>query len=65
MPKKGGKIKLQFDERGALESIDLGRGITSKPTHDLHTNPPPGEYVGHTDLGKIYYYRQPSGLVAR
>lgn len=55
--------KIEFDERGQYVSIDLGEGPIRKPTHDFYDNPPPGEYVGSVDLGKMYFYRQPDGKI--
>lgn len=60
----GKTIKIEFDERGQDVSIDLGEGPV-KPTHNLYDNPPPGEYVGSVDLGKMYFYRQADGKVMR
>jgi hypothetical protein len=59
------KIKVEFDEQGGLLSTDLGQGPIPEPTHNLYDNPPPGEYVGTMDLGKIYVYRQPDGTIRR
>jgi len=58
-------IVFQFDEQAELVSADLGGGPIPEPTHNLHKNPPPGEYVGSIDLGKIYVYRQPDGTLRR
>jgi hypothetical protein len=60
----GGKFIIEFDERGQHVGTDLGEGPI-KPTHNLYDNPPPGEYVGSIDLGKMYFYRQPDGKVMR
>jgi hypothetical protein len=65
MAEKHEKMTFQFDERGELVSADLGQGPIPEPTHDLYKNPPPGEYVGSMDLGKIYVYRQPDGRLLR
>jgi len=65
MGQTGGKIIFQFDERGELLSVDLGEGKISEPTHNLYDNPPPGEYVGSIDLGKIYVYRQGNPTLSR
>ena len=54
----GETITVQFDQRGQLLSVDLGGGKIAEPTHNFYDNPPPGEYVGSFDLGRIYVYRQ-------
>jgi len=60
-----GEMIFIFDETGELISADLGQGPITQPTHDLHKNPPPGEYVGSMDLGKIYVYRQEDATLRR
>ena len=65
MEKKKGRIILQFNEQGGLDSVDLGGGPITKPTHNLYDNPPPGQYVGSMDLGKIYVYKQLDGRLMR
>jgi hypothetical protein len=65
MEPKPGKITVQFNERGTLESVDLGAGTIAEPTHNLYDNPPPGQYVGSMDLGKIYVYKQLDGAFIR
>ena len=65
MERRGEKIRLQFNEQGRLDSVDLGGGPLTKPTHNLYRNPPPGQYVGSMDLGKIYVYKQPDGTLRR
>ena len=65
MEEKGENITVQFNERGELIYVDLGGGRMTQPTHTLYKNPPPGEYVGSMDLGKIYFYKQPDGTVSR
>jgi hypothetical protein len=65
MEQSGEKITLQFNEQGDLVSTDLGGGTIDKPTNNLHKNPPPGQYLGSMDLGKIYVYKQADGSFIR
>jgi hypothetical protein len=65
MEENAEKITIQVNERGELIYVDLGKGPTNEPTHNLYRNPPPGQYVGSMDLGKIYFYKQPDGSMRR
>lgn len=53
------RMVFEFDERGELIGLDMGRGPMNvkTPTHNLYDNPPPGNLVGTMDLGKVDVYR--------
>jgi hypothetical protein len=65
MAKKGDTFTLKLNEKGDLDSIDLGGGKITRSTHNLHQKPPAGEYMGSIDLGKVYVYKQPDGTLRR
>ena len=60
-----GPITIQYDERGELVWVDLGRGKITEPTHNLYEKVPPGVYKGHTDLGRLLTYKQDDGTLMR